>query len=244
RGGSDFSATIIGAALGAGRVEIWTDVSGILTTDPRLIPGAAAIPEMSYAEAAELAFFGAKVVHPSSIQPAVEKNIPVWVKNTKAPQDPGTALSGETRGRGMRAIAFKKNITLINVASSRMLNAYGFLSRMFAVFEKHKTPVDLIATSEVSVSMSVESSARLKEIVKDLEEFSSAEVSKNRAIISLVGKEVWQESGFLVRVFSALGPIPVRMISLGASHINLSLVVPEEHCEEAVKLLHKEFFEF
>ncbi|MDR1933011.1 MAG: lysine-sensitive aspartokinase 3 [Spirochaetales bacterium] len=243
RGGSDYSATIIGAALRAEAVEIWTDVSGILTTDPRLIPGAATIPRMSYAGAAELAYFGAKVMHPSSIQPAVEKGIPVWVKNTKAPEEPGTVLIPVAEGTGPRAIAFKKNITLINVVSSRMLNAYGFLSRMFAVFEKHKTPVDLIATSEVSVSMTVESSASLREIVRDLQEFAGVEVSKNQAILCLVGKNLWEERGFFVRVFSALEGIPLKMISLGASKINLSLALAEEHCDQAVKLLHREFFE-
>jgi aspartate kinase len=243
RGGSDYSATIIGAALGAEAVEIWTDVSGILTTDPRLIPNAATIPKMSYAGAAELAYFGAKVMHPASIQPAVEKGIPVWVKNTSAPEDPGTVLVPVSDHKGPRAIAFKKNITLINVVSSRMLNAYGFLSRIFIVFEKHKTPVDLIATSEVSVSITVEGSVPLKDLVKDLQEFASVEVSKNQAILCLVGKEIWEEKKFFIRVFSALEGIPLRMISLGASKINLSLALPEEHCDEAVKLLHREFFE-
>jgi aspartate kinase len=243
RGGSDFSATIIGAALDAEAVEIWTDVSGILTTDPQLIPNAATIPKISYAGAAELAYFGAKVMHPASIQPAVEKGIPVWVKNTKAPENSGTALVPVSDRKGPRAIAFKKNITLINVVSSRMFNAYGFLSRMFAVFEKHKTPVDLIATSEVSVSMTVEGSAALKELVKDLREFASVEVSKNQAILCLVGKELWEEKKFFIRVFSALDGIPLKMISLGSSKINLSLSLPEEYCDKAVKLLHREFFE-
>jgi aspartate kinase len=243
RGGSDLSATIIGAVLDAEAVEIWTDVNGILTTDPRLIPNAATIPRMSYAGAAELAYFGAKVMHPASIQPAVEKGIPVWVKNTGAPENPGTELVPVSQNKGPRAIAFKKNITLINVVSSRMLNAYGFLSRIFAVFEKHRIPVDLIATSEVSVSMTVEGQTPLKELVKDLQEFSSVEVSKNQAIVCLVGKEIWEEKRFFIRVFSALDGIPLRMISLGASKINLSLALPAEYCDEAVKLLHREFFE-
>jgi aspartate kinase len=243
RGGSDLSATLIGAVLGAQAVEIWTDVSGILTTDPRLIPNAAPIPRMSYAGAAELAYFGAKVMHPASIQPAVEKGIPVWVKNTNAPEDPGTELVPVSQNKGPRAIAFKKNITLINVVSSRMLNAYGFLSRMFAVFEKHRTPVDLIATSEVSVSMPVEGQPPLKDLVRELQEFASVEVSKNQAILCLVGKELWEEKKFFIRVFSALDGIPLKMISLGASKINLSLALPAEHCDKAVKLLHREFFE-
>lgn len=243
RGGSDYSATIIGAVLDAESVEIWTDVSGILSTDPRVIPGAVRIPRISYSEAAELAYFGAKVVHPSSIQPAVEKGIPVWVKNTGAPGDEGTVILPDVEGKGIRGIAFKKNITLINVVSSRMLNAYGFLSRIFSIFEKYRTPVDLIATSEVSVSMSVENTSKLKEVMRDLQEFAGVDVRKNRAILSLVGKYVWEEGEFFVRVFSALKEIPVQMISLGASHINLSLVVPEEDCETAVRRLHREFFE-
>lgn len=243
RGGSDFSATIIGAALGAEAVEIWTDVNGILTTDPRLVPHAATIPRMSYAGAAELAYFGAKVMHPSSIQPAVEKGIPVWVKNTKAPEEPGTELVPVSPTKGPRAIAFKKNITLINVVSSRMLNAYGFLSRMFAVFEKYETPVDLIATSEVSVSMTVQGPSSMEDIIKDLEEFANVEVLKNQATLCLVGKELWEGKEFFVRFFSALNGIPVKMISLGASKINLSFALPEEYCDMAVKLLHQEFFE-
>jgi len=245
RGGSDFSATIIGAALGAEAVEIWTDVSGILTTDPRLIPYAKAIPKMSYAGAAELAYFGAKVMHPSSIQPAVEKSIPVWVKNSNAPADAGTVLVpvSDSKTKGPRAIAFKKNITLITVVSSRMLNAYGFLGRMFAVFEKHRTSVDLIATSEVSVSMTVEGCAILKDIVRDLQEFATVEIMKNQASICLVGMDLWEEAKFFQRVFSALEGIPLKMISLGASKINMSLALPEERCDEAVKLLHREFFE-
>ena len=243
RGGSDYSATIIGAALGAETVEIWTDVSGILTTDPRLVPEARSIPKISYGEAAELAYFGAKVVHPSSIQPAVEQGIPVFIKNTNDPAHPGTVILAETRGRGLRAIAFKKKVTLINVISTRMLNAYGFLNRIFTVFEKHKTSVDLVATSEVSVTMSVENTAYLKSIVRDLEEFSDVDIRRDKATICLVGRDVWEEQSFFVRVFQALRDIPVKLISLGASNINLSFVVMEENCDEAVRLLHREFFE-
>jgi aspartate kinase len=243
RGGSDFTATIIGSALGAAEVEIWTDVDGIMTTDPRLIPAAASIPEISYNEAAELAYFGAKVVHPSTIQPAVDQKIPVWVKNTKNSGHAGTVILPEVDGRGLRAIAAKKGITLINVVSSRMLNAYGFLNRIFCIFEKYRTPVDIIATSEVSVSMSVENAARLKDIVKDIEEFAEVDARKNRAIICLVGKNAWEQGDVFVRVFTALKDISVRMISFGASQINLSIVVPEEECDTAVKLLHREFFE-
>jgi aspartate kinase len=243
RGGSDYTATIIGSALGAAEVEIWTDVDGIMTTDPRLIPAATSIPQISSNEAAELAYFGAKVVHPSTIQPAVDQKIPVWVKNTKNSDHAGTVILPDVEGKGLRAIAAKKGITVINVVSSRMLNAYGFLNRIFCIFEKYKTPVDIIATSEVSVSMSVETTARLKDIVMDIEEFADVDIRKNRAIICLVGKNAWESGNIFVRVFMALKDIPVRMISFGASQINLSIVVPEENCDSAVKLLHREFFE-
>ncbi len=243
RGGSDYSATLIGAALGASSVEIWTDVDGIMTTDPRVIPTAQSIPEISYQEAAELAYFGAKVVHPSSIQPAIELKIPVWVKNTHNPDHPGTVILPDVESKGLRAIAAKKSITLINVVSSRMLNAYGFLSKIFSIFEKYRTPVDLIATSEVSVTMSVDNTSRLKEITHELQQYGDVDIRRNRAILCLVGKNIWDEGEWFIRVFSALRSIPVKLISYGGSHINLSLVVQEENCEEAIRSLHREFFE-
>ncbi|GAB4222096.1 MAG: lysine-sensitive aspartokinase 3 [Spirochaetales bacterium] len=243
RGGSDYTATLIGAAIGASSVEIWTDVDGIMTTDPRVIPGARSIPEISYQEAAELAYFGAKVVHPSSIQPAIDQRIPVWVKNTHNPDHPGTVILSDVESSGLRAIAAKKSITLINVVSSRMLNAYGFLSKIFSIFEKYRTPVDLIATSEVSVTMSVDNTTRLKEILQELQSYGEVGVKRNRAIICLVGRGIWEDGEWFVRAFSALRSIPVKLISYGGSHINLSLVVDEENWQEAVRLLHQEFFE-
>ncbi len=243
RGGSDYSATLIGAAIGASSVEIWTDVNGIMTTDPRVIPSARSIPEISYQEAAELAYFGAKVVHPSSIQPAIEQKIPVWVKNTHNPDHPGTVILPDVESSGLRAIAAKKSITLINVVSSRMLNAYGFLSKIFSIFEKHRTPVDLIATSEVSVTMSVDNTSRLKEITHELQQYGEVDVRRNRAILCLVGKNIWDDGEWFIRAFTALRTIPVKLISYGGSHINLSLVVEEENSEEAIRLLHREFFE-
>ncbi|MCX7786184.1 MAG: lysine-sensitive aspartokinase 3 [Spirochaetes bacterium] len=243
RGGSDYSATLIGAAIGASSVEIWTDVDGIMTTDPRVIPNARSIPEISYQEAAELAYFGAKVVHPSSIQPAIEQKIPVWVKNTHNPDHPGTVILPDVESSGLRAIAAKKSITLINVVSSRMLNAYGFLSKIFSIFEKHRTPVDLIATSEVSVTMSVDNTSRLKEITHELQQYGEVDVRRSRAIVCLVGKNIWDNGEWFIRAFTALRSIPVKLISYGGSHINLSLVVEEENCEEAIRCLHREFFE-
>ncbi len=242
RGGSDFTATILGAALGADEVQIWTDVNGIMTSDPRIVTGARTVSALSYEEAAELAYFGAKVVHPSTIQPAIDKNIPVLVKNTLDPDGPFTTITGDTPETGISAIAGKKNITLVNITSSRMLNAYGFLSRIFSVFEQHETPVDLIATSEVSVSITIDDDAHVAEIVEDLSDFGSVNIEHSKAIICLVGKELWKDSSFIARVFNSLQNIPVRMISLGSSDINLSLVVPESAIENAMSILHDHFF--
>lgn len=242
RGGSDYSATIIGAALEAEEVQIWTDVNGIMTSDPRLIPNARTIGELSYDEAAELSYFGAKVIHPSTIQPAVEKRIPVWVKNTGDPQGPASRIHISGSNTGIQAIAGKKAVTLINVRSSRMLNAYGFLRRIFEVFETYCVPVDLVATSEVSVSLTIEDAERISEVKAALEEFSTVTVERDKAIISLVGQDLWKQSRFTARVFSALVDIPVRMISLGSSDINLSLVVPEDQLDSAIQSLHDALF--
>lgn len=242
RGGSDFTATIIGSALGADEVQIWTDVDGIMTADPRVVSEAKTIRQITYNEAAELAYFGAKVVHPSTIQPAVEHGIPVWVKNTRNPSGGGTAILGQADGTGLRALAGKRDITLIHVSSSRMLNAYGFLSRIFSIFEKHRTPVDLIATSEVSVSMSIDAPHALEAIIAELEEIGSVDVESELAIICLVGQALWKDSSFIARVFAALKDIPIRMISLGSSDINLSLVVPVKMMDTAIRGLHGEFF--
>ncbi len=242
RGGSDYTATIYGAALDAEEVQIWTDVDGIMTTDPRTVNGTRTIPKITYEEAAELAYFGAKVVHPSTIQPAVEKAIPVLVKNTKNPKGPDTVITHKAEGRGLRAIAGKKGITVINVESSRMLNAYGFLSRIFVIFEKYRTAVDLIATSEVSVSMTIDNVHALHEIVAELETLGTVSVEQGKSIICLVGQELWKDTVFISRVFASLTEIPVRMISLGSSDINLSLVVPGELADAAIQKLHKEFF--
>ena len=242
RGGSDYTATLFGAALKAEEVQICTDVDGIMTSDPRIVKSARTVPIISYEEAAELAYFGAKVVHPSTIQPAVALGIPVLVKNTMNPKGTFTAITVSADKKGLRAIAGKKSTTLINVTSSRMLNAYGFLSRIFTIFAQYKTPVDLIATSEVSVSMTIDSTSFLEEIKKALSEIGKVIVEQEKSIICLVGQDFWRDSIFISRVFSALGDIPVRMISLGASDINLSLVVPQEMMHNSIKRLHQEFF--
>lgn len=243
RGGSDYSATVFGAALKAAEVQIWTDVDGIMTTDPRKVPTARSIPEISYEEAAELAYFGAKVVHPATIQPAVELGIPVWVKNTKNPSHPGTAILPKAAGRGVRALSGKKGITLITVTSSRMLNAYGFLSRIFQIFAKHQVPVDLVATSEVSVSMTIEDTRDLTQVAVELETIGRVRIEKDCGILCLVGQSLWKDSVFLTRVFSALPGIPIKLISLGSSDVNLSLVVPVSQLDEAVSKVHHEFFQ-
>jgi aspartate kinase len=242
RGGSDYTSTIVGAALRAEEVQIWTDVTGIMTADPRIVKEARTIDQISYREAAELAYFGAKVIHPATIQPAVNLGIPVLVKNTFSPDEAGTRIISRIPRNGLKAIACKKGITLVNVNSSRMLQAYGFLRRIFEIFEKHQTPVDLIATSEVSVSVTIDNPAAINAIARDLSEIGTVSVEAEKSIICLVGVDLWKDTVFLARVFSSLKTTPVRMISLGASDINLSMVVPVEATEESVKNLHREFF--
>ncbi len=242
RGGSDYTATIYGSALRAEEVQIWTDVNGIMTSDPRVVQGVRTIPVISYEEASELAYFGAKVVHPSTIQPAIEIGIPVLVKNTRNPDGAATRIIARAEGEGLRALAGKKSITLINVNSKRMLNAFGFLSRIFAIFEKYRTSVDLIATSEVSVSMTVDNDTQLEDIVRELSEIGTVGVEYRKGIICLVGQNLWKDSAFIARVFGALSSTPIRMISLGSSDINLSLVVPEEKLDDSIRVLHREFF--
>ena len=242
RGGSDYTATIYGAALGAEEVQIWTDVNGIMTSDPRIVPEARTIETVSYDEAAELAFFGAKVVHPSTIVPAIDREIPVLVKSTKDPEGIYTTIAPSSGKTGLKAISTKKNITLIEIKTGRMVNAYGFLSRIFSVFEKHQTSVDIVTTSEVSVSMTIENQHNLEAIIEDLNHIGRVSVEKDKSIVCLVGQDLWQDSEVTAKIFSMMAGLPIRMISLGASRINLTLVVPESHCEEALKRLHTGFF--
>lgn len=242
RGGSDYSATIIGAAVDAEEVQIWTDVDGIMSADPRLVPTARTLGDISYVEAAELAFFGARVVHPFTIQPAIDRGIPVYVRNTARPEEAGTRISGSFAARGVRAITAKRGITVITINSYRMLNAYGFLSRIFGVFARHQVSVDLVATSEVSVSMTVDRPERVGAIVGELEEHGQVTVEEEKAIVSLVGKDLWKESSVLARVFQTLEGISVRLISLGSSDTNLSLVVADGEAGRAVAQLHGAFF--
>jgi aspartate kinase len=244
RGGSDFTAALLGAALEAEEIQIWTDVEGMLTADHRLVPEGKKIRELSFAEAAELAYFGARVLHPSTIEPAVSRDIPVRILNSRRPHASGTTIASRSRKTGVavKSIAAKKGITVIDVKSLRMLMAHGFLKSMFELFDRHEVPVDLVSTSEVSVSLTVDSVEKLPEIVEELSTFSQVTVEKGAAIVCLVGEEIRSTPGIAARAFGALGDINVRMISQGASEMNLSFVVREGDADEAVKRLHREFF--
>ncbi len=245
RGGSDYSAAIIGAVLDAEEIQIWTDVDGVLTGDPRIVPSAKKLKVISFREASELAYFGAKVLHPSTILPAVKKNIPVIVLNSRRPAASGTRIVSDPpkSNAAVKSIASKKGITVINIQSTRMLMAYGFLESIFSVFSRHKTPVDLVSTSEVAVSLTIDNTSRLEEILQELESFAEVSVFRNKAIVCIVGEQMHSTVGIADRIFHALGDINVMMISQGASEINMSLVVDETDVVEAVRRLHKEFFE-
>ena len=244
RGGSDFSATIFGAALGADRVEIWTDVDGIMSADPRVVPSARTVAEMTYAEAAELAYFGAKVVHPSTMVSAVEREIPVLVCNTGNPEGPQTRIVANSQRGGMCALAGRRGVTIVTVHSSRMLNSYGFLSRMFGVFERFRVSVDIIATSEVSVSVSVDQKQLPPAMAAALGELGQLTVEPDKAVISIVGQGVWSNADLIGAVFEAIGArSAVEMVSLGSSDTNLSLVIEETRLGDAMRALHARFFE-
>lgn len=245
RGGSDYSAALLGAAAEAEEIQIWTDVDGIMTADPRIVPSARRLKVISFREASELAYFGAKVLHPSTILPAVKKNIPVIVLNSRRPHAGGTLIVANPppSNVAVKSIASKRAITVINIQSTRMLMAYGFLESIFGVFSRHKTPVDLVTTSEVAVSLTIDNTARLSQIVEELERFAEVSVFDKKAIVCIVGEEMHSTVGVADRIFRALGDINVMMISQGASEINMSMVVDESVVTDAVKRLHKEFFE-
>lgn len=244
RGGSDYSAAVIAKCLNADSLEIWTDVDGILTSDPRVIHNAMLLREISYIEASELAYFGANVLHPKTIYPAIESNIPVYVLNSFNPESNGTLVKKSSPVSNIiKAIAFRRNITIINITSNRMLGAYGFLAKVFDVFLLNETSVDLVTTSEVSISLTIDNDKNLDTIIRDLRSFSSIDIIRNRAIISAVGEGIRNTSGIASRFFGAINGVNISMISMGASEVNLSIIVAEEDLENAVKLLHKEFFE-
>ncbi len=244
RGGSDFTASIVGAGVRAEEIQIWTDVDGMLTADPTLLPGAHRVKRISFAEAAELAYFGAKVLHPATVVPAVEKNIPVLILNSRRPEVPGTRIVSEavSCNNVVKSIACKRKITLVNIHSTRMLMVYGFLRRIFEVFDRYETPVDMVATSEVSVSLTIDTSAKLPKIREELEQFAEVAIERDQAIVCLVGENIRYTPGVALRVFRALDTVNVRMISQGASLLNLGFVVAEADLRRAVEALHGEFF--
>lgn len=244
RNGSDYSAAIVGAALGAAEVQIWTDVDGLLTCDPRLVPGARVIDLLSFEEAAELAQFGAKL-HPRTLEPAVEANVPVRVLNTHNPSSPGTRITreGASAAAGPRSIARKKSITMVHVTSNKMLGAHGFLARFFRIFAELGISVDLIATSEVSVTVTVDEKHDIDELVRRLEELAKPELFDNQCIIAIVGQNIMSDARVGARVLDALGNMPVKMMSLGRSGLNLSIVVDDANADAAVQAIHHALFE-
>jgi aspartate kinase len=245
RGGSDYTAALVGSALSAGEIQIWTDVSGVLTADPRVVPAAYTIPRLSFAEAAELAYFGAKVLHPKTIQPAVEKDIPVRICNSRLREAAGTLVCGssETALHAVKAIAHKTGVTTVQVSSARMLGAYGFLKALFEVFDRHRTIVDVVTTSEVSVSLSVDDTSALPAIVEELAQLGTVSIESDRAIICVVGEGLRGTPGIAARVFNTISDINVTLISQGASSINLTFAIEQAHVQEAVTRLHETFFE-
>ena len=244
RGGSDYTAALIGAALHVDEIQIWTDVTGVLTADPRVVPNAQTIDRLSYSEAAELAYFGAKVLHPKTIQPAIENSIPVRICNSRMPHERGTLVGpqSETSPRAIKAIAHKTGVTIVQITSLRMLGAYGFLRALFEVFERHRTVVDVVTTSEVSVSLSLDEANALPAIVEELQQLGTVGIEKGRAIICVVGEGLRGTPGIAGRVFSTISDINVSLISQGASSINFTFVIGEERVKEAVIRLHEEFF--
>jgi aspartate kinase len=244
RGGSDYTASIVGAGIGAEEIQIWTDVDGMLTSDPTILPGGYRVKACSFAEAAELAYFGAKVLHPATVLPAIEKNIPVRILNSRRPEVSGTLIVADPPPctNAVRSIACKRNITLVNIVSTRMLMAHGFLRRIFEVFDRYETSVDMLATSEVSVSLTIDNTGALPAIREELEKFADVSIENDQAIVCLVGDNIRNSPGVSAGVFNALQEINVRMISQGASALNISVVVAATDLRRAVESLHREFF--
>ncbi|MFC0262469.1 aspartate kinase [Fontibacter flavus] len=244
RGGSDYSASLIGAAINADVVEIWTDIDGMHNNDPRVVEKTRPIAQLSFDEAAELAYFGAKILHPASIWPAQQYNIPVKLLNTMEPDAAGTTITGKEQGTGVKALAAKDGITAIKIKSSRMLLAYGFLRKVFEVFEKYKTSIDMITTSEVAVSVTIDDLSHLAEIVKELEAYGLVEVDKNQTIISVVGNMIAESEGTLAKIMNSLNAYPIRMVSYGGSRHNVSLLLDAQFKNNALKSLNEGLFEW
>ncbi|MGZ4078479.1 MAG: aspartate kinase [Bacteroidia bacterium] len=242
RGGSDYTATIIGAAIHSTEIQIWTDIDGMHNNDPRIVDKTHPIAELSFDEAAELAYFGAKILHPTCILPAQQRNIPVRLLNTMQPEAKGTLISSKTTGDSIKAVAAKDGITAINIKSERMLLAYGFLRAVFEIFERYKTPIDMITTSEVAVSLTIDNVKNLDAIKKELEEFCSVKVDNDLTIVCIVGSFTAEKQGYALRIFEALKNIPIRMISYGGSEHNISILVDTKLKKDTLIALNKGLF--
>jgi len=243
RGGSDYTASLLGAAILAEEVQIWTDIDGMHNNDPRIVKGTKPIAQLSFDEAAELAYFGAKILHPQSVFPAQKYKIPVRLLNTMEPKAAGTLITYNSEKGKIKSIAAKDGITAIRIQSSRMLLAYGFLRRVFEVFERYKTPIDMITTSEVAVSLTIDETAHLPKIIEELKSFGTVEVDSDHSIVCVVGDFGAEKHGFASRVFEALKHVPIRMISYGGSNYNVSLLILSEYKVEALRSLHNRLFE-
>ena len=242
RGGSDYSASLIGAAIGADEIQIWTDIDGMHDNDPRIVEKTAPVRQLHFEEAAELAYFGAKILHPTCIQPAKYANIPVRLLNTMEPTAPGTLISNDTEKGKIKAVAAKDNITAIKIKSGRMLLAYGFLRKVFEIFESYQTSIDMICTSEVGVSVSIDNTKHLNEILNDLKKYGTVTVDHDMCIICVVGDLEWENVGFEAKALDAMRDIPVRMISFGGSNYNISFLIRESDKKEALQSLSKHLF--
>ncbi|OIQ95997.1 lysine-sensitive aspartokinase 3 [mine drainage metagenome] len=242
RGGSDYSASLIAAAVKASVCEIWTDIDGMHNNDPRIVDKTFAIEQLSFEEAAELAYFGAKILHPTCIWPAQQENVPVKLLNTMQPEAAGTTITKEAGSIGVKAVAAKDGIIAIKIKSSRMLLAYGFLRKVFEVFEKYKTSIDMVTTSEVAVSVTIDNDTYLNDIIRELEPFGTTEVDKNQTIISIVGNEIEATNDVMKKLFDAIAEIPVRMVCYGGSYHNVTLLVDGQYKTKTLQLLNKGLF--
>ena len=242
RGGSDYTASLIGAAVNANEIQIWTDIDGMHNNDPRIVENTYPISELSFDEAAELAYFGAKILHPSSVRPARDKGIPVMLKNTMEPSKLGTVIHDKSAGNSIRAVAAKDGITAIKIKSGRMLMAYGFLRSIFEVFERFKTPIDMITTSEVAVSITIDNADHLEGIKKSLKKFGHVEIDHDLVIVCIVGDFMADQEGYAAQIFQALSEVPIRMISYGGSKNNISFLVSKEFKVKALKALNEGIF--
>lgn len=242
RGGSDYSASLIAAAINASVCEIWTDIDGMHNNDPRIVKRTVAIEQLSFDEAAELAYFGAKILHPASIWPAQMYNVPVKLLNTMQPEAKGTLITQQAGSVGIKAVAAKDGITAIKIKSSRMLLAYGFLRKIFEVFEKYRTSIDMITTSEVAVSLTIDNDTYLSAIIKELEPFGTVEIDTNQSIVSIVGNEIMQTEEVMEKLFKSIKKIPVRMVSYGGSHHNISILIDTSHKIQSLQSLNIDLF--